>query len=293
MRFVRLKRGRVIADEPALRPAPGRRVLLLAFVAACAGALLFMAGGSAALAGPETIIAWTPSHQNDTGSRGWHEYLVCGDITQRAMALLAGDYTNVLCWETGMGLTTRNYPALGSETAQANAAGAQIFIAVHVNSGAASGVLGEYYRGDSTSARYAEHLLRSVAATMGMKYWYTSARTDLFVLDPANNHAPVRVLLELGDAAADRALLSSDAGRQRMAEALAQAVRDYTPPPSRYEQGDTYLAYTGKWTASSTSSASGGSFRYANASGASVTLPSTARIWPGSARRARQTGRQG
>jgi hypothetical protein len=45
------------------------------------------------------------------------------------------------------------------------------------------------------------------------------------------------------------------------------------PVINRYEQGDARLAYTGRWTVSSTASASGGSFRFANSPGASVTIP--------------------
>jgi hypothetical protein len=41
----------------------------------------------------------------------------------------------------------------------------------------------------------------------------------------------------------------------------------------RYEQNDSRLIYTGTWTASSASAASAGSFRFANKSGASVTIP--------------------
>ena len=46
------------------------------------------------------------------------------------------------------------------------------------------------------------------------------------------------------------------------------------PPasPTRYEQTDPHLAYTGVWTNSSTASASGGNFKYANAAGGSVTV---------------------
>ena len=45
------------------------------------------------------------------------------------------------------------------------------------------------------------------------------------------------------------------------------------PVINRYEQGEARLAYTGVWTASSAASASGGSFRFANSSGSSVTIP--------------------
>jgi hypothetical protein len=36
------------------------------------------------------IIAWQPSHQSDTGSNGWLEYVVCGDIVDHAMADTTG-----------------------------------------------------------------------------------------------------------------------------------------------------------------------------------------------------------
>jgi len=143
------------------------------------------------------VIAWNPSHQDDTGSNGWHEYAVCGDIAKRTMALLSG-FSNVLCWETGMGLASKNDASLKAEAAKANAANAQVFVAVHVNGGSGGGFTGEYSPGDSVSARYLEALLRSVAATMNMKFYYVRPRSGLVVLDPANNQAPIRVLLELG-----------------------------------------------------------------------------------------------
>jgi N-acetylmuramoyl-L-alanine amidase len=181
-------------------------------------------GGKAA----STVIAWNPSHQDDTGGNGWHEYAVCGDIAKRTMALLP-QFTNVLCWETGMGLTSKNDASLKSECHKANAAHAQVFIAVHVNGGSESGLMGDYYTGDSASARYGEAVLKSVAATMGMTFFYVKPRSDLFVLKPVNNKAPIRVLLELGDNVADRAVLTSTEGRRRLAAALAKAVQENTP----------------------------------------------------------------
>jgi N-acetylmuramoyl-L-alanine amidase len=232
------------------------------------------AGGSPAAASTGTVIAWNLSHQDDNGSNGWHEYAVCGDIAKRAMALLP-DFTNVLAWETGMGLTSKNDASLKSECDKANAAHAQVFIAVHVNGGAGSGFTGEYYPGDSASARFGEAVLRSVVATMNMTFYYVRPRPGLFVVDPTHNQAPIRVLFELGDNVADCALLTSADGRQRLAAALAKAVKENTPSTFRYEQGDTLLAYKGAWTVGSDKSASGGSFRYADASGASVTATFT------------------
>lgn len=172
-----------------------------------------------------TVIAWNPSHQDDTGTDGWHEYAVCGDIAKRTMALLPG-FKNVLCWETGMGLTSSSSGALKAECEKANDANAQIFIAVHVNGGAQSGLSGTYYEGDALSAGYAEALLKSVAATMGMTFHYVRPRSNLFVLNPAKNDARIRVLLELGDNEADRELLGSEDGRQKLAAALAKAVKE-------------------------------------------------------------------
>lgn len=48
-----------------------------------------------------------------------------------------------------------------------------------------------------------------------------------------------------------------------------------TPVPVRYEQANSHLVYTGAWKAVSTSYASGGSFRYANSTGATVSLKFT------------------
>ncbi len=45
------------------------------------------------------------------------------------------------------------------------------------------------------------------------------------------------------------------------------------PIINRYQQSDARLAYAGRWTVSSTALASGGSFRFANSPGASVTIP--------------------
>jgi N-acetylmuramoyl-L-alanine amidase len=185
-------------------------------------------GGSSAATTSKLVIAWNPSHQNDTGTGGWHEYAVCGDITKRTMALLTG-FTNVLCWETGMGLTSKTVAALKSECDAANAANARIFIAVHVNGGSGSGLTGDYYAGDTASRDYGEAILRSTAATMGMTFYYVKPRSNLYVLNPAHNKAAIRVLLELGDNVADRALLTSAEGRQRLAAALAKAVKENVP----------------------------------------------------------------
>jgi N-acetylmuramoyl-L-alanine amidase len=53
----------------------------------------------------------------------------------------------------------------------------------------------------------------------------------LYSLEPARNGARYRCLLELGDNAADRAFLESDAGREKVADALAAGIRAFGPKP--------------------------------------------------------------
>jgi hypothetical protein len=235
--------------------------------------VLLLAIATPALA--STTIAWQPSHQDDNGGAGWHEYMVCGDITDRTLALLPS-FTNAKCWETSMGLWgTNNYggtnrTAFDSEIAQANAAHANVFISVHINGNTPSGFTGFYFTGDAASSRYAEALMKSVAVDMSMPYLGT-VPMRFYSLDPIRNKARIRVLLELGDNVRDRALLETEDGRQRIARALATAINDNTLPPIRYEQTSASFSYSGRWKTTWIKSASGGSFRFMNSPG-SVTI---------------------
>ena len=179
------------------------------------------------MAGP--VVAWQPSHQDDTGNDSWHEYRICGDIVARTMALLP-DVGNVLAWETGMGLTGSNNnggtnrPAFDSELARANEAEADYFISIHNDGGAPSGVLGMYFVGDEASAEVAERFARAVSLATSLPYRGLRGH-DLYSLDPKRNGAPVRILLEIGDNAQDRAFLEDPDARQKIAVSLAAAVR--------------------------------------------------------------------
>lgn len=178
---------------------------------------------------PGPVVAFQPSHQDDTGGAGWHEYLICGDIAQRTITLLAGSpVQTALAWETGLGLTGSNNDgsnarAFDSEIAKANDAGSDYFISIHNDGGAPSGVLGMYFSGDTRSAVLAEVLAVSISRETGLPYRGIRGR-PLYSLDPGRNHAPVRVLLEIGDNVRDRTYLEDPAGRQRIAAALAAEV---------------------------------------------------------------------
>lgn len=174
------------------------------------------------------VVAWQPSHQDDTGNDSWHEYKICGDIVERTISLLPA-LENVLAWETSMGLTGSNNgggtnrPAFDSELAKANDAGAEYFISVHNDGAAPSGILGMHFAGDEKSAEVAERFARAVSEGTGLPYRGLRGH-DLYSLDPKRNEARIRVLLEIGDNAQDRAFLEDPKGRQRIAEALAAAV---------------------------------------------------------------------
>jgi hypothetical protein len=181
------------------------------------------------------IIAWQPSHQDDTGDANWHEYQICGDMVERAIAFLPM-FRHVLAWETGMGLHGTNNsggtntPAFDSEIDKANASGADYFISVHVDGEAPSGIMGMYFTGDEASEAYAEALARAIASEVDLPHRETRG-ADLYSLDPSRNNATIRVLLELGDNVRNRAFLETKEGRAKMAQALANAVSAYSRSP--------------------------------------------------------------
>ncbi len=179
----------------------------------------------------KTVVAWQPSHQDDTGMN-WHEYLICGDIVDRAITFAAGAQ-NVKCWDLSHGLTgSNNYRpapintiAFDNEIAQANQAGASYFISVHNDGGAPSGVLGEYLPGDEKGKKLAEIMLKAVCTKTGLPNRGLRA-VRLYSLEPERNKAEHKCLLEIGDNARDRTFLEDPAQRELVGRALAEAVND-------------------------------------------------------------------
>ena len=185
--------------------------------------------------GRSTVIAWQPSHQADTGV-DWDERMICGDIVDRAIALLA-EFDHVKAWETGMGLSgsngyrpkPKNTPAFDSELRQSNSAGANVFISVHNDGGAPSGILGMCMPGEVGSRALAERLKAALVSATGLPD--RGMREErLYSLEPARNEAGIRLLLEIGDNKADRAFLLDAANRQAIAQALADSLRESDLP---------------------------------------------------------------
>ena len=85
-------------------------------------------------------------------------------------------------------------------------------------------MLGMYFVGDEASAEVAERFARAVSLATSLPYRGLRGH-DLYSLDPKRNGAPVRILLEIGDNAQDRAFLEDPDARQKIAVSLAAAVR--------------------------------------------------------------------
>lgn len=178
------------------------------------------------------VVAWQPSHQDDTG-KDWHEYEICGDIIDKAINK-ATKVQNVKCWDLNHGLTgSNNYRpsptntiAFDAEIEQANQAGATYFISIHNDGGAPSGVLGEYLPGDDAGKKFAEELVNVVCVKTGLPNRGLRP-VSLYSIESPRNKTQYKCLLEIGDNVQDRAFLENSNNREMIAQALAEVVNGY------------------------------------------------------------------
>lgn len=184
--------------------------------------------------GNSLVVAWQPSHQDDTGYRNWHEYKICGDIVDRAIKK-AFRVKNIKCWDLKHGLTgSNNYnpkptniKAFASEVSIANIAGASAFISVHIDGGAPSGVLAEYLPGDAVGRELARRFVDELCKRTGLPN-RGLREVRLYSLEKNRNEAKYRCLLEIGDNVRDRAFLENQSNRDRIAEALAYVMNGFS-----------------------------------------------------------------
>lgn len=120
-------------------------------------------------------------------------------VAQLIKALRAAGHTVVDCSNEK---TTQN-AELAEECRLANASGADLFIAVHFNSGGGTGTECFYSAGNATGKKYAEKLSANVASALGLKN-RGAKTTNFYVLKHTNMTA---VLLEVCfvDSKADKA----------------------------------------------------------------------------------------
>jgi hypothetical protein len=176
------------------------------------------------------VVAFQVSHQADTGFEGWQEWAVSGDIALRAMSEIHFAST-ALAWDLSGDLfgTNRyepeptNVPAFDSEIEFANAQRADIFIAMHNDGGAPSGVFALVIPGDTGSAELAQRIVDRAAECTGLPNRGVR-EVRMYSLEAPRNTATYRILLEMGDNVADRAFLEDPRGRAAFASAIVEVL---------------------------------------------------------------------
>ena len=219
------------STAPAVGEAPTSSAAATADAPGAATAVATSAGVTSTTPSPKVglVVAWQPSHQDDTGTN-WHEYKVCGDIVDRAMRKLP-QFKSVKAWDLSNGLTgsnnylprPKNTVAFDAELAIANRAHADVFVAVHNDGGAPSGILGEYLPGDARGAAFCRAMVAALCAKTGLPNRGERA-VRLYSLEAVRNTAKYKVLMEIGDNVANRAFLMNSAKRDLAAAAMAGVI---------------------------------------------------------------------
>lgn len=184
---------------------------------------------------PKVVVAWQPSHQDDTGDGEWHEYKIAGAIVDEAIKA-ATKVKSVKAWDIANGLSgsnsyspePTNLEAFDNELGIANRAGATYFVSVHITSSGNSGVEGFYMPGDATSKMFAERLVIAVASRTDLPSKGVS-ESKLYSIESGKNKAKYRVLLEMGGTSDDIRWLEDPANQKKVGQALANAVNELNP----------------------------------------------------------------
>ncbi|MBV9987133.1 MAG: N-acetylmuramoyl-L-alanine amidase [Chitinophagaceae bacterium] len=207
----------------------------------------------------KTVVVWQPSHQTDTGV-DFSEAATCGAIVDAAMAA-APHFKEYKVWS--LGRTDVHHANMGSNTVvehttavingqisgyawelqQSNKQHPGVFIAVHNNGGSKrNAIWGYIHYGDAFESEnriLAGRLIKAVSAVTdlenrGVLLDSTTGRNDyrcastgklsFYSLDEHVNTAGYRVLLEIGDNAESRALLTDPAKQKLIGEALKKEL---------------------------------------------------------------------
>ncbi len=205
------------------------------------------------------VIVWQPSHQTDTG-KDFSEAATCNGIVEGAMATQpklkeykvwslgnknlhhADSGSNTIIAHT-TAVVDGKISGYAYEIQEANKLSPDVFIAVHNNGGTKrNAVWGYVHYGDQYEAKNRElaaDLIAAISSVTDLEnrgVWLdsTTGRNDyrcastgklsFYSLDENVNKAPYRVLLEIGDNAASRELLTNPEKQKLMGAAIKKAL---------------------------------------------------------------------
>jgi hypothetical protein len=220
--------------------------------------LLLLAAPAAAL----PAVVYQPSHQTDTGD-DYNEAETCAAIVDAAMSA-PPRYDERKVWsyhEKGLhharqGTNTKvahtaaledgRLSGYAWELARSNARPPRYFISVHNNGGTGRhAVWGYIHDGDAMEGenrRLSNTLIEEIALATDLENRGThldssagrndyrcaaTGRLAFYSIDENVNKAPYRVILEIGDIDASRALLQSQEGRSKLGAAIKRGLRRF------------------------------------------------------------------
>lgn len=205
------------------------------------------------------VIVWQPSHQTDTG-KDFSEAATCNAIVEAAMGtkpklkeykVWSLGKQNLHHADSGSNTVIAHTTAIidgkisgyAYELKESNKRNPYVFISVHNNGGTKrNAVWGYIHYGDiyeHENRKLAARLIKAIASVTdlenrGVLLDTTTGRNNyrcastgklgFYSLDENVNTAPYRVLLEIGDNAVSRELLTSPEGRQKMGIALKKEL---------------------------------------------------------------------
>jgi len=209
-----------------------------------------------------TVVVWQPSHQTDTG-KDFSEAATCNAIVEAAMNTAPG-LREYKVWS--LGKTDYHHADSGSNTKilhtsavldgklsgyafelqESNKMKPKVFISVHNNGGTKrNAVWGYIHYGDKYEANNRELaavLVKAICEVSGMENRgvlldSTTGRNDyrcsatgklsFYSLDEQVNAAPYRVLLEIGDNAASREILTDPDKQKLIGQAIKKALSEW------------------------------------------------------------------
>lgn len=214
-------------------------------------------------------VVWQPSHQTDTG-KDFSEAATCNGIVEAAMSappVLKKEYK---VWSLGKqqyhhadsGSNTKmlhttavingKMSGYAYELKQSNKKHPYVFIAVHNNGGTKRhAVWGYIHYGDqyeSANRELASRLVKAICAATNMEdrgvlldsttgrndyRCQASGKLSFYSLDENVNHAPYRVLLEIGDNAASHDFLQNPLNQKIIGEAIKRELADWLKERSK------------------------------------------------------------